>query len=151
MKKSFKENKVLFVLAIIIIMALVLMTIGLVTYFYGNNKSPYGDRLNGIENYPIKDSISSDIQNLLDNKVTSLKAEVKGKIIYIIMDVTKETTKTEAKDMAITSLEAFTDDQKNYYDIQYLITCKTETEEEKSFPIEGYKNSSSNVIVWTNN
>ena len=49
MKKILKENRTLFVLAIIILISLVLMGIGLISYFYGNNKNPYGDRLKDIK------------------------------------------------------------------------------------------------------
>ena len=151
MKKTIRENKVLFALTIIIIISLVLMTIGLLSYFYGNNKSPYGDRLNGMEGYPINKSLAKDIQELLDGDVTNVKIETKGKIIYIIIDVNKEVGKLEAKDLAAKSLEKFSDNEKNYYDLQFLITCEDEEEEERVFPIEGYKNSTSNSIIWTNN
>ena len=40
-------------LAIIILISLVLMGVGLISYFYGNNKNPYGDRLKDIDNHKI--------------------------------------------------------------------------------------------------
>lgn len=151
MKKLIKENKVLFVLAIIIIVSLILMAIGLFTYFYGNDKDKYGDRLNGKEEYVIKDTIGEEIKSLYDEKVENVKVDIRGKIIYITIDVANAVEKNTAKSLANQALEKFSEEEKNFYDIQFLITCTKEEAEEKAYPIEGYKNSSSTNVVWTNN
>lgn len=151
MKKLIKENKVLFVLAIILIIALILIAVGLFSYFYGNNKDKYGDRLNKVEEYKIKDTISEEIKSLYDANVENVKVDIRGKIIYIILDVANGVEKNTAKSLANQALEKFTEEEKNFYDIQFLITCTKEEAEEKIYPIEGYKNSSSINIVWTNN
>ena len=39
MKKVIKENRILFILAVIILVSLVLIGIGLISYFYGNDSS----------------------------------------------------------------------------------------------------------------
>ena len=72
-------------LAIIILISLVLMGIGLISYFYGNNKNPYGDRLKDIDNHKISESIASDIKGIYEENVSDVRVEVKGKIIYIII------------------------------------------------------------------
>lgn len=151
MKRIIKENKVLFVLALVIIIALVIMAIGVFKYFYGTDTDKYGDRLNGIENHIIKDTISEEIKSLYGEEVESVKVDVKGKIIYIIIDVNNKVAKDDAKGYALQALEKFNEEDKNYYDIQFLITCKKEEAEEKEYPIEGYKNSSNPQVVWTNN
>lgn len=151
MKKVIKENKVLFVLAIVIIIALIIMTFGLIKYFYSTNIDKYGDRLSGIENHTIKDTISEEIKSLYGPEVENVKVDIKGKIIYIIFDVADAVSKEDAKGLAIKSLEKFSEEDKNYYDIQFLVTCKKESAEEKVYPIEGYKNSSNPQVVWTNN
>ena len=68
-------------LAIIILISLVLMGIGLISYFYGNNKNPYGDRLKDIDNHKISESIASDIKGIYEENVSDVRVEVKGKII----------------------------------------------------------------------
>ena len=151
MKKIIKENKVLFALAVIILVALILIAVGLFTYFYGNNKDKYGERLNGKEEYVIKDTIAEEIKSLYESNVENVKVDIRGKMIYIIIDVANETDKTTAKTLANQALEKFTEEEKNFYDIQFLITCNKEEAETKIYPIEGYKNSSSTNIVWTNN
>lgn len=52
MKKVIKENRILFILAVIIIIALVLIGVGLISYFYGNDTNSYGDRLKDKDKYP---------------------------------------------------------------------------------------------------
>ena len=150
MKKLMKENKILFVLALIIIICVVLIVFGLVKYFYGG-KDPYGDRLNGKDKLPISENISKDIKSLYQDEVSEVSVDVKGKIIYIIMDVKNGTTKENAESLANKALEKFSEEEKNYYDIQFLVTCNKEEAEDKLYPIEGYKNSSNNQIIWTNN
>ena len=69
----------------------------------------------------------------------------------------------DAKKIASESLEKFSDDVKNFYDIEYIITKNDEkgTEKEvtdengkkttttvKEFPIMGYKNSKNKEVVW---
>ena len=85
MKRVIKENKVLFVLSIIVIIALIIMAFGLLKYFYGTDTDKYGDRLKGIEEVTIteehKDEVVKSIEE--DEKVTKADLFVTGKIIYI--------------------------------------------------------------------
>ena len=153
MKKKLKQNKVLLVLAGIIIISLVLMVIGSLSYFYGNNKDKYGDRLKDKEKYPVSENINSEIKALYEEGVDEVKVDIRGKIIYIIMNVEKDTSTLKAQSYAENALEKFTEEQLNYYDVQFMITCKYEVVEEGTmavYPLEGYKNSNSKTIVWTN-
>lgn len=151
MKKLWKQNKVLVVLAFIILIALVAMLVGLFTYFYKRNVSVYGNRLNGIENHPIEEKLDEKIKGLFESGVESVKTDVRGKIIYVIMDVAKDTPKDTAKGYAQTALSSISEDTINFYDIQFMMTCTSEDKEEKEYPVLGYKNSSFQTISWTNN
>ena len=153
MKRKLKQNRVLLALAVIIIISLVLIGVGLFSYFYGNNKDKYGDRLKDKDKYPISENISNDIKNIYDKGVNEVKVDVRGKIIYIILNVDKDTSVTNAQSYAESALEKFSDEELNYYDVQFMITCKDEIKEEDTelvYPLEGYKNSNSKIIVWTN-
>ncbi len=151
MKKLIRENKVLFVLSIIILVSLICIGVGLITYFYSEDGDKYGNRLEGIENYPIPDSIESDIKSLYESGLESLSVDIRGKVIYILMDVSVGVSKVDAQSMGVKALEKFTDEQKSFYDISFLITCKGITEETTVFPMQGMKNSENSQIVWTNN
>lgn len=148
MKRILKENKILFVLAIIIIIAIGVMAYGLVRYFYGNDKESYGDRLSGIENYEISETIEEDIKSLYESGVDKVSVNIQGKIIYITLNVENGVNKMDAQNYAATALTKFSEEELNFYDVQFFITCKEEENEEKTYPIEGYKNSSSPSIVW---
>ena len=154
MKRFWKENKVLIVLAIIILVAVIAMGVGLFTYFYNPDTDVYGNRLKGIENYPIDKNINETIKSSYENGVESVKVDIKGKIVYVIIDVDPETSKENARKYAETALTKFTEEEQNFYDFQFMMTSSKEKEsedKEKVYPILGYKNSSSLTIVWTNN
>ena len=151
MKKLIKENKVLFVLGVIILVSLVLIVIGLFSYFYSEDGDKYGNRLEGIEKYPISENIEDDIKSLYESGVESLSVDIRGKVIYLMFDVSAGVSKVDAQSIAVRALEKFTDEQKSFYDISFLITCKNNTEETTMFPMQGMKNSENTQIVWTNN
>lgn len=154
MKKVIKENKILFVLAMIILVSLVLIGVGLISYFYGNDSNSYGDRLKDKEKYPISESISTDIEGLYTKGVKSVKVDIKGKIVYVMMEVEKGTSKIDAEGYAVKALEKFKEEELNYYDLQFLVTCADEEVSEgesKIFPIMGAKKARNSQIIWTNN
>ncbi len=151
MKKVIKENKVLFVLALIVIISLILIGVGLVKYFYSSSGDKYGDRLNGIEEHKLSNTLADDIKALYESGVESVSVDTKGKIIYVIMDVSDGVSKVDAQSYAIKALDVFSDDDKSFYDIQFMITCKNASEETTTYPMEGYKNSNNTQVVWTNN
>lgn len=151
MKKVIKENKVLFVLALIVIISLILIGVGLVKYFYSSSGDKYGDRLNGIEEHKLSNTLADDIKALYESGVESVSVDTKGKIIYVIMDVSDDVSKVDAQSYAIKALDVFSDDDKSFYDIQFMITCKNASEETTTYPMEGYKNSNNTQVVWTNN
>lgn len=151
MKKVIKENKVLFALALVIFISLIVIVIGLITYFYSTDGDKYGSRLKDIDKYPISKNIDEEIKSLYESGVQDVKVNIHGKIIYIIMDVSDGASKWYARSLAEKALEKFSDEEKSYYDIQFMITCKTATEETTDYPQEGLKSSKNNHVVWTNN
>ena len=151
MKNFWKENKVLIVLAIIILIAIIAMGIGLFTYFYSQSTTVYGNRLIGIDEHKLDEKLDEKIKANFESGVEKVTIDVKGKIIYVIMDVSKDVNKDTAKGYALTALNSFTEDELNFYDIQFMMTCSSEENEEKVFPVLGYKNSSSQSRSWTNN
>ena len=151
MKKVIKENKVLFVLALVVIISLILIGVGLIKYFYSSSGDKYGDRLNGIEEHKLSDTLADEIKALYESGVETVSVDTKGKIIYVIMDVSDGVGKVDAQSYAIKALDVFSDDDKSFYDIQFMITCKNASEETTTYPMEGYKNSNNTQVVWTNN
>ena len=61
LKKVWQENSVLFVLLFILIACLIAISVVVVTYFVGDSSSKYGDRLEGIEDYPFDTDMQNEI------------------------------------------------------------------------------------------
>ncbi len=148
--KRGKSNKVLLVL--LGILAVCFVSIGILFYkfFYaGTSGSKYGNRLNGIENYPLSKTLQDDIKSLYANnsKVGEIKVTNEGRIIYISMDF-KETLKvSDAESLAEKSLEKIGESNLTYYDVQFILTYSGE-EENENFPVFGAKSSNSLKVVW---
>ena len=153
MKRILSENKVLLVLAIVIIASLIVIAVSMVLYFYtGNGKDEYGDRLQGIEDVQRPNDINEKVAELYSESTAfnDVIVNVKGKIIYINIDIKENLSLVDAQSLAIKSLDAFSDEEKNFYDIQIIITAKTTEEESDIYPLMGYKNAKNSQVVWTN-
>ena len=123
---------------------------GFYKYFYagaGNNK--YGDRLDGIEKYPLSKTWDSDVKSVFsdNSEVTKTNVHVKGKVIYINIDFGKSIKVSEAQDIAIKALDKIGEENLKYYDVQFILTYSG-TDENSNFPVFGSKSSSSLKVVW---
>lgn len=141
-----------------IISIIVIIIIGILTYFalksmfiIGNDKGKYGNRLDGIENVQIEnETVDKLIKEMEETKdINSVKYNLQGRLIYIIMEVSNDTAVEVSKGYANKLLAYFTDEQKEYYDIQVLI--KSDSEESEVYPIIGAKHKTSTAFVWTEN
>lgn len=161
-KKRRKKIKLGYLLAFLAIFVVLVIAIKLMA---PSNKSKYGDRLDGIKKITFGKTEKNKIVETLtgNDRVTEAKIDVEGKIINVIFNVTNETSKDDAKQIANDSLSSISDEVKGFYDIQYMISKNDEegtkqtvtkddgTEEEITvtvFPIMGYKNTKSSGIVW---
>lgn len=153
MKKLFKENKIVFTLLIIAIVAIIVTLLLLFRYFYfGNGKTVYGDRLKGIENVEITSDKRSEVESKIneDSLVDNSNVMVKGKIIYIKIIFNKKATLEEAKSVAVKSLEYFKDEEKAFYDFNFTLQQNVDADVE-GFLIMGAKNVSGSNLIWNNN
>lgn len=152
MAKVKQNNTVIWVLLGILLVCFGLLGFGFYKYFYagsGNNK--YGDRLDGIDKYPLSTTLEQDIKDVFKDSdaVNKVSIDKQGKIVYIIIDYKKPLLKKEAQDLAIKSLEPIGEDNLTFYDIQFILTYSTEENtEESNFPMFGAKSSNSNKVVW---
>ena len=164
MKKLLKNKK--FVIVAVLVLIVLICLILLKGIFYPNGRVYIkGNRLDGIKDIKFsssdKDKVIKAIKS--NEKVESAKINIHGKIVNVIFNVAKDTSVDDAKAIANESLNNFSDAVKGYYDIEYIITMDKEegtkeqvTDEDgkvkevvtKLFPIMGYKNSSSEGLVW---
>jgi len=160
-KRKFKID-----LPVVVFIAILLIVGGIVIFLtIGNGGSKYGERLKGIEKISFskkeKDKFVKGIK--ANENVNSVSIDIQGKIIYVMVDVKENVSIEDARNIMNGSLENLSDKVKGFYDINALVTkkeekpveeVKTDTEgnetkiEHKDFPISGYKNNSSDHIVW---
>ena len=146
----YKKNRVYSILMIISIICIVSILVGVIMYFIGQtNKDKYGTRLDGIESVIIKDKKLNEIEDKISENelVKEVDIHIKGKLIYI--NITLNTGKhTDSESIAQTSLDLFSEEEKAYYDIQYIVSNEDKEIEEK-FPVMGYIKAGNSVIKWT--
>lgn len=152
-KKFYKEHRVFTILMAIVIVCLVLIITVLVQIFYfGNGNDKYGDRLEGIDNVKISESKESDYENNVKatGKVKNCDLVITGRIIYITMQFEESVELDEAKNVALKSLESFSEDELAFYD--FNITLKKNTSDKvEGFIISGARTKNGSGLVWNNN
>lgn len=150
-KEFYKRNRVYSILMIVSLVCIVSILVGVIVYFIGQTtKDKYGNRLDGIESVKISDNKKSEVINKIKENelVDSVDIDIKGKLIYV--NITLKTGKhTDSEAICQTSLDAFTEDEKKFYDIQYIVSNKDKNIEE-NFPVMGYIKAGNSVIKWTN-
>ena len=134
LKKIWQENSVLFVLLFILIACLVAICVVVVTYFVGDSSSKYGDRLEGIKDYPFDEDTQNEIISQIKEEkiVEDVTMRISGKIIYITITFVPETTLVEGQSVALSSLDYFSEETLSFYDLEYMIEADSTEETECS-------------------
>ena len=150
MKKFWKENRVLFVLIMILIVCFIAIISVTVSYFVGNHNSVYGDRL--ADKVEIKDEVKEEYLTKLKENTLVKEADFRISIrtIYIDIDFTEGSTLVEAESIASSSIDNLSEEILSYYDVNFILT-KESTETDEGFTIMGARNSNGSGISWNNN
>lgn len=149
-KRVNQDNKVIWILLGIICVCFLVIGFGFYKYFYGGaSSSKYGERLEGIENHQLSKTLEQDISGLYSSEasINSVKLDVKGRIIYVLIDFKKSIKVSDAQTLAIKALTKISENDQAYYDVQFILTYSG-NEENVNFPIFGAKSSSSLKVVW---
>ena len=151
-KKSWNENRVLFVLTTILVICLVLILIVGIDYFFGSTKDKYGERLEGIQNVKITDKKIVELENKIkeDELIKNCEINQIGKMIYINIDFSEGITLVEAEGKALNTLEFFSEEELAFYDINYTLEQES-TESNSGFIIMGSRNVNGSGLIWNNN
>ncbi len=146
LKKFYKQNRIYCILMMISIFCIVLMGSAVLIYFISQaTTSKYGHRLDGIEDYEVETELETLDQYYTDTEgVQDVNIDLEGKIIYVNVTVEDSFTNEEIQNLATSSLDNLTDDQKSYYDIQFIFLRESYT------PYMGSKSSSNTIISWIN-
>ncbi len=149
-KKNNGDIKILLVLLAILLVCFGIIGYMFYKYFYaGTSTTKYGDRLEGIENYKLSNTLEKDIQSVYENttSVDTVKVKTQGKIIYIDIAFKTAVKVDTAKSEAIKALDKIEEENLKYYDVQFVLTYTGE-DENSNFPIFGAKSANSLKVVW---
>ncbi len=149
-KKNNGDIKILLVLLAILLICFGIIGYMFYKYFYaGTSTTKYGDRLEGIENYKLSNTLEKDIQSVYENttSVDTVKVKTQGKIIYIDIAFKTAIKVDTAKSEAIKALDKIGEENLKYYDVQFVLTYTGE-DENSNFPIFGAKSANSLKVVW---
>ncbi len=151
-KKSWNENRVLFVLTTILIICIVLILIVTADYFFGTTKDKYGDRLEGIKSVEITSKEISNLEEEMkkDEQINDCSINQIGKMIYVTLKFNDTITLVEAEGKALTTVSLFSEEELAFYDINYSL-IQNATETSQGFTIMGSKNVNGSGLVWNNN
>ena len=146
MKKLWKNNRVVFVLVIILIICFIAICSVALTFFYSKDTNEYGNRLDGIEKHQISSEFKSSYKEkfLESENVKSVDFNIKGRIIYVEIKFDENITLENAKKLVENSMSLFDEDTLSYYDVQFII-------QSDNFTIMASKNSAAENISWNNN
>lgn len=153
LKKLAKENRVLAVIFGLAALFILIFIIMLFSILIGGGNDPYGDRLDGIEKVEISKKKLTNIESSINenDQVKESNVRIQGKIIYVTIDYINGVNLDKAKEIANSVLDEFSDDEKEFYDFEFLL--KEETDESNSeynpFKAAGTKHPSKDSITWT--
>lgn len=151
-KKLWIENRILFVLSIIILVCFFVIIGVCFKYFFGSSKSSYGERLDGIKEVEITDDVKNKFLDGLkgDELIKEVDFKIRGKIVYITLLFDKDVTLVEAESKALASLMSIEQKYLDFYDFHYTLKGEA-TETNEGFLIMGAKNVNGSGLVWNNN
>lgn len=150
--KFIKKHKIGLIVTGVILVLLILMFFGIKNAFFSNiSESVYGNRLDGIENYPIEDAVISEIETTIKDtgNVNSFKYQLEGRLMNFIIEVNADVDLTTSRSFADKIAEKLSDDIKGFYDIQVYLICTDK--ESELYPSIGYKHKTSVGFKWNNN
>lgn len=149
-KGFYKSNRVYVILMVVSIVCILSILIGVIVYFAKQStQNVYGNRLEGIDTVKLSDDRVTEMENAIKESelVSNVDVTLQGKIIYAVVKLNGGTPQ-DAENISVKMLEKLSEEEKSFYDIQFIFTSANESEE-SVFPIMGYKKSSNTTISWT--
>lgn len=148
-KKMARHNRYTTITVCVFLVLLVILFLGYKLLFPNTGTPVYGDRLDGIEDVQIsKDELKDLASKVKENEnVKKASASLSGKMVNVLITVKKGTSVDTAKGLTDIVIKYFDKDYTAYYDFQVFIT--NENEDEKGYPIIGYKNNDSKSFSYS--
>lgn len=145
MKRFWKENKILMILGIILLLCLIAILCVVLKYFIGSRNSKYGNRFDNMKVHITEKEQDTYVKSTEENaNVEKVSLRVSNKTLYITLTYKDDVKLDDAKKIVEDSLALFTDDVKTTYDINFTIAIG-------DYRIMGAKNATGNGLLWNNN
>lgn len=145
MKRFWKENKILMILGIILLLCLIAILFVVLKYFIGSRNSKYGNRFDNMKVHITEKEQDTYVKSTEENaNVEKVSLRVSNKTLYITLTYKDDVKLDDAKKIVEDSLALFTDDVKTTYDINFTIAIG-------DYRIMGAKNATGNGLLWNNN
>lgn len=149
-KDLVSRHKLLSAICLLALIVIIMMMYVFFNLFVGGSNK-YGDRLKGIESHKVEKKQQEEVVSFLKekNEVNDASIRIQGKIIYIHIEYTRETSLDTAKAIATESLAKISNDEKKFYDIGYYLTqTSDDNSEDKGFIVTGNKSNELDSISW---
>lgn len=146
LKSLWANNRILLILGIILLICIIAIIVVVLTYFVGTKKSAFGSRFDNMKTH-IKESEQNTYIEALEasSSVEKVRLRVTGKTIYISTQFKDDIKLEDAKKVIDESLNKFSDEIKETYDINFTIKGKI------FGTLMGSRNASGNGLSWNNN
>lgn len=154
MKNLINRHKGLAIVGLLSLVLFVIIGLIFARMILSSGKTEYGDRLNGLVKIDKKttDKIKEEI-GALEN-VEDIEIRTQGKIIYITLNVSDNTSKDKGKEIAKSIIPYYEEEVINYYDFSIFINkenTSTKEDENNGYTIAGTKIPNNENISWTKN
>lgn len=147
--KFIKKNKFTLIVIVLFIMMVIAGTKIKDLLVPNSGKAIYGNRLDG--KVALSDEMFTNMKNVLkeDEMINDLTYDIRGKLVNFTLHVSDDISIDAAKDKAHRIIENFSEEGRDYYDLQVFIVKQNEAFND--FPIIGYKHTKSDHFVYTKN
>lgn len=145
LKNLWANNRILLILGVILFVCVIAIIVVVMTYFMGAKKSVYGSRFDNMKVHIKKADQTAYVDALKARSgVDKVNFRESGKTLYVSVTLKDDIKLDDAKKIVEESLDKFSDDIKETYDMNFTI-------KNKSYLLMGSRNVSGNGLSWNNN
>ena len=122
LKKLWNENRIMFVLGIIVFLCFLVIAYIMFQYFFGVTTSNYGDRLESIQEVVYDEMAKSSLESSYqDEHLVDFSVDVRGKIIYVRVKYDATVALSDAQKKSVEAYQTIDEKYRNLYDYNVTI------------------------------
>lgn len=148
LKKFVLKNKLLSILLFLLILIIILMLVAIKVLIFPSYKvSKYGNRLDGIQDVKLTEERVNEVKEKFDavDGFTIDKFRLSGRILNVYIKADDKISIDKVKSSCKKLVSGFGENEIKFYDFQFFVTGP---EDNKNYPMIGYKNKNSEGMDW---